>query len=94
MGDSKSKIPDMEEIKSITGKIFKSLKSTITEVVHDYKKKREETAAEVESKAEAMKTAEKKEASDSEKKTTSEPEKQDTVAKDTKDGTQENKEDK
>ena len=41
MGDFKSKLPDLKELGSMSEKIFKSLKSSVTEIIEDYKKKRE-----------------------------------------------------
>lgn len=54
MSDLKSKIPDMNEIGSMVGKLFKDVKSSVMEIIDDYKKKHEETA-EPAAKAEAVK---------------------------------------
>lgn len=43
MSDLRSKLPDLKEISSIAGKLFKDLKTSINEIVSDYKKKREDT---------------------------------------------------
>lgn len=65
MSDFKSKLPDLKELSSMTSKLFKGLKSSVTEIIKDYKEKRavdasaEEPAEEV--KKEAAKPAEKKE---------------------------------
>lgn len=42
MGDFKSKLPDLNELGSMAGKLFKGLKSSVNEIVDDYKKKRED----------------------------------------------------
>lgn len=39
MSDFKSKLPDMKDITSITTKLFKDLKNSVTEIITDYKKK-------------------------------------------------------
>ena len=44
MSDFKSKLPDFNELGSMAGKIFKGLKSSVDEIVSDYKKKRTEPA--------------------------------------------------
>lgn len=41
MGDFKSKLPDLKELGSMTEKLFKGIKSSVTEIIDDYKKKRE-----------------------------------------------------
>jgi len=40
MSDFKSKLPDFKELSSMTGKLFKGIKQSIDEIVHDYKEKR------------------------------------------------------
>lgn len=42
MGDFKSKLPDLQELGSMTGKLYKGIKTSIQEIICDYKKKREE----------------------------------------------------
>ncbi len=37
MSDFKSKLPDMKELGSITGKLFKDIKNSVTEIIQDYK---------------------------------------------------------
>ena len=54
MSDLKSKLPDMNEIGSMAGKLFKDVKSSVMEIIDDYKKKHEEIA-EPAAKAEAVK---------------------------------------
>lgn len=44
MSDLKSKLPDMKEVGSIATKLYKDLRTSVTEIIHDYKKKREEVA--------------------------------------------------
>ena len=39
MSDLKSKIPDLNEITSIAGKLFKDVKKSIAEIIADYKQK-------------------------------------------------------
>jgi hypothetical protein len=41
MSDWKSKLPDMNEITSMSTKLFNSVKGTVSEIIDDYKKKRE-----------------------------------------------------
>lgn len=38
----KSKFPDLNEVVSIAGKLFDDLKKSVTEIIHNYKRKREE----------------------------------------------------
>ena len=40
MSDFKSKLPDFKELTSMTGKLYKGLKTSVEEIVHDYKLKR------------------------------------------------------
>jgi cation transport regulator ChaB len=70
MSDFKSKLPDLKELSSMTSKLFKGLKSSVSEIIKDYKEKRavdpttEEPAEKVkteEVKKETAKPAEKKE---------------------------------
>lgn len=37
MSDLKSKMPDLNEITSMAGKLFKDVKKSITEIIADYK---------------------------------------------------------
>lgn len=46
MSDFKSKLPDLKELTSMGEKLFKGLKSSVTEIIDDYKKKRESMAEE------------------------------------------------
>lgn len=41
MSDFKSKIPDINELGSMMGKLFKDVKSSVMEIIHDYKQKHE-----------------------------------------------------
>ncbi len=43
MSDLKSKIPDINEITSMAGKLFKDVKNSITEIISDYKQKHPES---------------------------------------------------
>ena len=45
MSDLKSKLPDMKELGSISGKLFGDLKKSVTEIIKDFKQKRETTSA-------------------------------------------------
>ncbi|WP_051131874.1 hypothetical protein [Legionella tunisiensis] len=38
MGDFKSKLPDFKELSSIAGKLFKDVKTSVSEIIDDYKK--------------------------------------------------------
>ena len=40
MSDSKSKMPDLNEIGSIAGKLFKDIKKSVSEIISDYKQQR------------------------------------------------------
>lgn len=54
MGDFKSKLPDFKEITSIATKLYKDMKTSVTEIIDEYKHKREaaeEAAADVAKKA-------------------------------------------
>lgn len=45
MNDFKSKLPDLKELTSMTSKLFNGLKTTVNEIIHDYKEKRAEDEA-------------------------------------------------
>jgi hypothetical protein len=49
MSDMKSKLPNFEEVTQIAGKLFRDLKNSVSEIMTDYKKKRDHTAAPSES---------------------------------------------
>lgn len=40
MSDKKSKLPDLSELSSMAGKLFKDVKSSVCEIIEDYKGKR------------------------------------------------------
>jgi hypothetical protein len=42
MSDFKSKIPDLNELTSMAGKLFAGVKTSVKEIINDYKKKRSE----------------------------------------------------
>ena len=44
MSDKKSKLPDLKELGCMTGKLFTDIKDSVTEIISDYKEKRQETA--------------------------------------------------
>jgi hypothetical protein len=41
MGDFKSKLPDLKELGSMSSKMFKAISGGVSEIIADYKKKRE-----------------------------------------------------
>lgn len=47
MSDFKSKLPDLKELTAMTGKLYKGIKASVEEIIHDYKEKRSEPASEV-----------------------------------------------
>lgn len=57
MNDFKSKLPDLKELSSMTSKLFNGLKSTVSEIIHDYKEKRAEEEAKAQAE-EALKAKE------------------------------------
>ncbi len=40
MSDLKSKFPDLKELTSMGTKLYKGIKSSVEEIIHDYKEKR------------------------------------------------------
>jgi hypothetical protein len=42
MSDFKSKLPDFKELTSMTSKLYKGIKSSVQEIIRDYKQKRTE----------------------------------------------------
>ena len=44
MSDFKSKLPDFRELTSMAGKLFKDVKTSVSEIIGDYKKKRVQEA--------------------------------------------------
>ncbi|HAZ7574017.1 hypothetical protein OQJ02_04425 [Legionella sp. PATHC032] len=40
MSDFKSKLPDLNELTSMTAKLFKGIKNSVSEIIQDYKQKR------------------------------------------------------
>lgn len=56
MNDFKSKLPDLKEIGSMTGKLFNDIKSSVCEIIQDYKEKREPESDVVEPKENVKKT--------------------------------------
>ena len=65
MSDFKSKLPDLKELTSMTGKLFNDIKASVGGIIDDYKKKREGTdvkpAAQNASETNDIKEAKKKE---------------------------------
>lgn len=41
MSNSKSKFPDLKELTAMAGKFFNDIKHSVTEIIADYKKKRD-----------------------------------------------------
>lgn len=39
MSDFKSKLPDLNELTSMTAKLFKGIKTSVSEIIQDYKQK-------------------------------------------------------
>lgn len=62
MSDQKSKLPDFKELTSMTSKLFNDLKTSVKEIIHDYKAKRQDVSEPEESaeKSTAKKAAEPK----------------------------------
>ena len=60
MSDLKSKLPDLNELGSMAGKLYNDIKTSVVEIIGDYKKKHPETAdaskADVEVKTKAEKS--------------------------------------
>ena len=64
MSDMKSKLPDLKELASMTGKLFTDIKTSVTQIIQDYKDVRVQTGESVkvpekktEAKAEKAKAA-------------------------------------
>ncbi len=45
MSDLKSKLPDVSELTSMAGKLFKDVKTSVCEIIDSYKEKREHEAS-------------------------------------------------
>lgn len=63
MSDFKSKLPDFKELSSMTSKLYKGIKTSVEEIIKDYKQKRAESEAKAA--AEDVKKAQTKPASES-----------------------------
>lgn len=48
MSEQKSKMPDLKELASMTGKLFNDIKTSVGQIIHDYKAQREQPPTEVE----------------------------------------------
>ncbi len=67
MGDFKSKLPDLKELGSMTSKLFRDIKNSVSEIITDYKEKhptpppeeKAETVVVKETKIEVKETVEK-----------------------------------
>ena len=46
MSEKKSKLPDLKELGTMTSKLFKDIKKSVTEIIQDYKDQRVESAEE------------------------------------------------
>jgi len=53
MSDFKSKLPDFNELSSMAGKLFKDLKTSVNEIIDDYKKKHQDISTESKTNSEA-----------------------------------------
>lgn len=58
MSDFKSKLPDLKELSSMTSKLYKGIKSSVQEIIQDYKDKRAAEETEIKP-TEEQKTPEK-----------------------------------
>ncbi len=45
MSEPKSKMPDLKELASMTSKLFGDIKTSVTQIIHDYKEQRAQTEA-------------------------------------------------
>lgn len=61
MSDFKSKLPDLNELTSMTAKLFKGIKASVSEIIQDYKQKRAQPEAAEEKKTESKSTERKSE---------------------------------
>ena len=57
MSDFKSKLPDLKEVAEITGKLFKDIKTSVSEIITNYKEKHAEAETTADKKEEAKKSA-------------------------------------
>ncbi|MBN9231359.1 MAG: hypothetical protein J0I93_10965 [Legionella sp.] len=46
MGESKSKLPDLKELATMSGKLFHDIKTSVTQIIADYKAAREDEPSE------------------------------------------------
>ncbi|MDR3442501.1 MAG: hypothetical protein P4L65_05740 [Legionella sp.] len=58
MSDPKSKLPDFKELASMTGKLFGDIKTSVGQIIQDYKELREKSGVEGET-SEVVKPAKK-----------------------------------
>lgn len=58
MSEPKSKMPDLKELASMTSKLFGDIKTSVTQIIHDYKEQRAQSDASEEVKPAETKTAE------------------------------------
>lgn len=61
MSDFKSKLPDLNELTSMTAKLFKGIKTSVSEIIQDYKQKRAQPETAEEKKTESKSTESKSE---------------------------------
>lgn len=47
MSDMKSKMPDLKELAAMTGKLFNDIKTSVSEIIQDYKEVRAKSDADV-----------------------------------------------
>ncbi|MFJ1268131.1 hypothetical protein ACD661_06150 [Legionella lytica] len=60
MSEPKSKMPDLKELASMTSKLFGDIKTSVTQIIHDYKEQRAQSDV-----SEVVKPAETKAADES-----------------------------
>ena len=46
MSDLKSKLPDLNELSSMAGKLYNDVKASVVEIIDDYKKRHPDTVSE------------------------------------------------
>lgn len=56
MSDTKSKLPDMKELASMTGKLFNDIKTSVGQIIQNYKDVRAQPAADADISTKAPET--------------------------------------
>ncbi|CAM4486809.1 MAG: hypothetical protein LEGION0403_FIIPPAGN_00360 [Legionella sp.] len=57
MSEPKSKMPDLKELASMTSKLFGDIKTSVTQIIHDYKEQRAQSDSNEEAKPTETKAA-------------------------------------